>query len=93
MAAKKKVLAILSEDEAKRLEAGRRLLDGSKRAVLISGDARKWQEWNIELASSTFQAIFRCKACGATWQPELLENGKLPAGYWHCPTGCNAEAK
>ncbi len=35
----------------------------------------------------------RCATCGQTWLPNLKEGGRLPAGYWKCPNGCNAEAK
>ena len=27
----------------------------------------------------------QCKKCGAQWQPGILPNGHLPAGWWKCP--------
>ncbi len=30
-----------------------------------------------------------CTACGTQWSPSLLASGRLPAGYWRCPMGCN----
>lgn len=32
----------------------------------------------------------KCKACKAMWNPNLLEGGRLPRHYWHCPNGCNS---
>jgi excisionase family DNA binding protein len=31
-----------------------------------------------------------CQVCGAQWIPILRADGRLPTGYWRCPTGCNA---
>jgi excisionase family DNA binding protein len=33
---------------------------------------------------------FTCQVCGAQWVPTLRKDGRLPTGYWRCPTGCNA---
>ena len=33
-----------------------------------------------------------CLVCGAQWTPTLRKDGRLPTGYWRCPTGCNAPA-
>ncbi len=33
-----------------------------------------------------------CQVCGAQWTPPLRKDGRLPTGYWRCPTGCNAPA-
>lgn len=30
-----------------------------------------------------------CQRCGAQWAPILRKDGRLPTGYWRCPTGCN----
>lgn len=30
-----------------------------------------------------------CQVCGAQWTPTLRKDGRLPTGYWRCPTGCN----
>lgn len=34
-----------------------------------------------------------CQVCGAHWVPTLRKDGRLPTGYWRCPTGCNAPAE
>jgi len=31
----------------------------------------------------------QCVACSQVWSPNLLSGGKLPRGYWKCPSGCN----
>ena len=31
--------------------------------------------------------IFKCKICGAIWEPEM-GSGKLRYSYWQCPEGC-----
>ena len=33
---------------------------------------------------------FECKVCGEIWSPNLGAGGRLPRGYWRCPTGCNS---
>jgi hypothetical protein len=54
------------------------------------------------------RAVLRCDACGENWQADLGGNparafgfssrinpaaSVLPAGYWKCPGGCNADRK
>lgn len=90
--AKKVIMALLTEEESRALEARKRILDGPRKARLVSRNAFKWAEWNIELVNVQ-QSVFRCKACGATWSPDLLENKKLSPDYWQCPNGCNANAE
>ena len=34
----------------------------------------------------------KCDKCGQTWSPNLTEGGRMPAGYWRCPKGCNTGA-
>ena len=33
----------------------------------------------------------KCNCCGQVWSPNILSGGRLPRGYWKCPTGCNFE--
>jgi hypothetical protein len=34
--------------------------------------------------------LLTCQTCGQTWLPMLRRGGRLPRGWWHCPTnGCN----
>lgn len=35
------------------------------------------------------EVILQCLNCEETWEPVLDFSGKLPPGYWHCPSGCN----
>ena len=32
----------------------------------------------------------KCVNCGAVWSPDLRPGGRLPRGYWMCPSRCNA---
>lgn len=41
----------------------------------------------ILLSERTF--TLECAECGQVWSPNVLEGGRLPAGYWKCPNGCN----
>jgi len=34
--------------------------------------------------------MLRCRKCGAAWSVLSQPNGELPAGYWQCENGCNA---
>lgn len=36
------------------------------------------------------RAWLACEECGKIWSPNLLKGGRLPRGWWRCPTGCNA---
>ena len=36
-----------------------------------------------------FDQELECMTCGTTWSPQLTPDGKLPAGYWKCPSRCN----
>ena len=42
-------------------------------------------------AETTWSNTYRitCQVCGAQWTPTLRKDGRLPTGYWRCPTGCN----
>jgi transcriptional regulator with XRE-family HTH domain len=33
--------------------------------------------------------LFRCEECGREWTPNQLRGGRLPSGWWRCPSGCN----
>lgn len=33
-----------------------------------------------------------CNKCGTRWTPEPQADGNLPADWWKCPNGCNAQA-
>ncbi len=34
--------------------------------------------------------ILHCRQCGRGWSPNIKSGGKLPRGYWRCPSGCNS---
>lgn len=46
---------------------------------------------NVTMAEVWGAYRLTCGQCGATWdmQPPAA-GGRLPAGYWQCPKGCNA---
>ena len=46
-------------------------------------------ELGIEDLSIPGRVYLRCKTCGQEWSPNLIEGGRLPSGWWHCPKGCN----
>jgi hypothetical protein len=35
--------------------------------------------------------VLRCDACGQVWSLNVLPEGRLPRGYWKCPTGCHRD--
>ena len=35
------------------------------------------------------RVTLQCKVCGQKWYPAVREGGRLPSGYWKCPSGCN----
>jgi len=45
---------------------------------------------NVTLTEAWGAYRLTCGQCGASWdvQPPAA-GGRLPAGYWQCPTGCN----
>ena len=38
---------------------------------------------------SLHNLILACESCRQAWSPMLRRGGKMPAGYWKCPNGCN----
>jgi excisionase family DNA binding protein len=42
--------------------------------------------------TGTGNYVFQCEACGRCWTVDRADGGRLPAGYWQCPTGCNTAA-
>lgn len=34
--------------------------------------------------------LLECQRCGTRWSPNLQTGGRLQAGYWKCPEGCNS---
>jgi hypothetical protein len=48
------------------------------------------KEFGVEIIDKE-SVILKCIKCQAVWSPNLLENGRLPRGYWRCPKRrCNA---
>jgi hypothetical protein len=35
-----------------------------------------------------YRIILACRECDMAWAVNVLSDGKLPKGYWHCPQGC-----
>lgn len=33
----------------------------------------------------------QCRRCGQFWTPMLRPGGRLPARWWQCPRGCEAD--
>jgi DNA-directed RNA polymerase subunit RPC12/RpoP len=50
---------------------------------------RELHRKGIELLGHT---LYRCKACGQRFSPNLLPGGRLPRNSWKCPNGCNHRA-
>jgi hypothetical protein len=34
------------------------------------------------------EVILQCLNCEETWEAFLDCSGRLPVGWWHCPSGC-----
>jgi len=53
-------------------------------------DRARLAEHNVTLTEAWGAYRLTCGQCGATWDVQPPEaGGRLPAGYWQCPQGCN----
>lgn len=53
----------------------------------------KLRQVGVELVDD-YRFLLQCDQCGQEWSPNRKERGRLPRGYWKCPTRkCNEHMK
>jgi len=57
--------------------------------VSAEGDAlRRHKERGVQCVDHS-TGLFECLECGRRWYACFQNGGRLPRGYWKCPSGCN----
>ena len=39
----------------------------------------------VEVADK-YTLLLRCMTCGCTWTPDMKPSGRMPHGWWRCPS-------